>query len=202
VESIAPAGAANSLAQTLLKLTCPGVPDIYQGAEGWDLSLVDPDNRRAVDYSTLAAGLAATADAMAPHLANWRDGRIKQALIGRALDCVRDHEGLFTQGGYRELRAAGARGENVFAFARAHQQRVAVVATPRLMAGELVGANDPGAAAWGDANLALEGEAAEMRAFTEVLSGRTLAPDAEGRLELAAVFADLPVALLVGRLTP
>lgn len=200
VEGIAPAGAANSLAQTLLKLTCPGVPDFYQGAEGWDLSLVDPDNRRPVDYGALAALLRQGGEHVAPNLANWRDGGVKQALIRRALDCARDHEGLFTQGGYRELRGVGARGENVFAFARAHQQTVAVVVVPRLMAADLVGAEGPGSAHWGDSRLALEGEAAQMREFTEVLSGRTLALSADGHLELAVVFAELPVALLLGRL--
>ncbi len=200
VEAIAPAGAANGLAQTLLKLTCPGVPDIYQGAEGWDLSLVDPDNRRPVDYDTLAAGLAGDAQNVARHLPNWRDGRIKQALIRRVLDCARAHEGLFTQGGYRELRSVGASAENVFAFARADRQTVAVVVAPRLMAGELVSAEGPGVAQWGDCRLKLEGEAALLREFTEVLSGRTLAPSADGHLELAVVFGELPVALLIGPL--
>ena len=86
---IGPAGAVNGLAQTLLKLTVPGVPDIYQGAEFWDLSMVDPDNRRPVDFTRRFAALNADATPVAL-AACWRDGRVKQALIHRALAVRRE----------------------------------------------------------------------------------------------------------------
>src|SRR5207244_7479270 len=80
---IGPAGAANGLAQTLLKLTAPGVPDVYQGTDYWDLSLVDPDNRRPIDFALRMASLEARPlDALA---ASLQDGRIRQALTARAL---------------------------------------------------------------------------------------------------------------------
>ena len=83
VQRIAPAGAVNGLAQTLLRLTAPGVPDLYQGTEFWDFSLVDPDNRRPVDFAPRASTLGdGDLDALA---GTWRDGRIKQALIARVL---------------------------------------------------------------------------------------------------------------------
>ena len=82
VERIASPGVVNSLSQALLKLTSPGVPDLYQGTEYWDFSLVDPDNRRPVDFAARQASLAA---GMAPEtlLQDWRDGRVKQAVLAR-----------------------------------------------------------------------------------------------------------------------
>ena len=82
-DRIGPAGAVNGLAQTLLKLTVPGVPDFFQGTEFWDLSLVDPDNRAAVDFERRVEALAAGKPAALA--AHWRDGRVKQAVIQRAL---------------------------------------------------------------------------------------------------------------------
>ncbi|MBF3364228.1 malto-oligosyltrehalose synthase, partial [Pseudomonas aeruginosa] len=79
-----PAGALNGLAQCLLRLTCPGIPDLYQGREDWDFSLVDPDNRRPVDFARHAAALAAPTP-FPELLEHWRDGRIKQTLIARVL---------------------------------------------------------------------------------------------------------------------
>ena len=95
-EEIARLGAINSLTQTLLKLTSPGVPDIYQGNEIWDYSLVDPDNRRPVDYSRRREMLDALATATPGELiANWPDGRIKLFLTQRVLRFRREHAGSF-----------------------------------------------------------------------------------------------------------
>ena len=91
---IAPAGALNGLAQTLLRCASPGVPDLYQGTEFWDFSLVDPDNRRPVDFPARAVALSA-GEAAADALAHWRDGRVKQAVIGRALAFRRRAPGSF-----------------------------------------------------------------------------------------------------------
>jgi malto-oligosyltrehalose synthase len=116
VEEIAPAGMRNSLAQVLLKLTVPGVPDIYQGCEGWDFSLVDPDNRRPVDYTCLQ-----------------RMDNPKQALIVRALAVRKALPGLFAEGSYEPIDAP----EQIVAFVRRHGNDAAVVMVPRL--GGIVG---------------------------------------------------------------
>jgi (1->4)-alpha-D-glucan 1-alpha-D-glucosylmutase len=132
VEDIAAAGAVNGLAQTLLKLTSPGVPDVYQGTEGWDLSLVDPDNRRPVDYRSLRDDLAAVDASWGELLGAWRDGRVKQALIARTLALRRDDPELFAAGEYLALEPAGAEAHRVLAFARCRGRRRLLVIVPRL----------------------------------------------------------------------
>ena len=131
VQRIAPAGAVNGLVQCLLKLSVPGVPDLYQGTDLWDFSLVDPDNRRPVDF----AARAKMDDAPVPDLArHWRDGRIKQALIARLLDVRRRLPLLFSEGGYRSLRLSGHHAQAVVAFERHHAQGRLIVVAPRLPA--------------------------------------------------------------------
>ena len=113
---IAPAGAANGLAQVLLKLTAPGVPDIYQGTEYWDLSFVDPDNRSPVDFAARQESLNVTyIDDLA---ANWRDGRIKQFVIARVLAMRKKMPRLFAEGTYVPLETAGPLAEHFVGFAR------------------------------------------------------------------------------------
>jgi (1->4)-alpha-D-glucan 1-alpha-D-glucosylmutase len=159
---IARAGAVNSLGQALLKLTVPGVPDIYQGNELWDFSLVDPDNRRPVDYrrqrrhlGSLAraieeAGTAPPDGSKASHsdehaapamlrlvrrlVSRWTDGRIKQYLTWRALGVRSQHPDLFKHGSYVPLAAAGPLEDHVCAFLREHGEQQIVVAVPRLTA--------------------------------------------------------------------
>jgi (1->4)-alpha-D-glucan 1-alpha-D-glucosylmutase len=123
---IAALGIQNSLAQTLFKLTAPGVPDIYQGAELWDLSMVDPDNRRPVDYA-LRARLLDEIDrdlardpraAFAAYLSSWQDGRVKLALVARLLRTRGDHADLFVRGGYEGLEARGPQADQICAYAR------------------------------------------------------------------------------------
>jgi (1->4)-alpha-D-glucan 1-alpha-D-glucosylmutase len=147
------AGAVNSLAQTLLKLTAPGVPDIYQGNELWDLSLVDPDNRRPVDYrlrqrllralqrTVERAGEGAEADAtdeahlqrLARSLAKeWPDGRVKMYVTWRTLDLRHRWDRLFREGAYLALASAGTRQEQVCAFVREYDDHQAIVVVPRL----------------------------------------------------------------------
>ncbi len=150
-----PPGAVNGLAQTVLKLTVPGVPDIYQGTEGWDLSLVDPDNRRPVDYPELDDALAAlaTGEATPEGLArHWRDGRIKQAVAARLLACRRAQPELFAAGDYVPLEVAGSAAAAVLAFARLHAGRALVVAVPRLAADRLADPTNLGLD-WGDTTL-------------------------------------------------
>jgi (1->4)-alpha-D-glucan 1-alpha-D-glucosylmutase len=101
---VATAGAKNGLIETVLKLTVPGIPDIYQGAEFWEQSMVDPDNRRPVDFVSRASAISG-APGLRDLIANWRDGRLKQHLIGVLLRCRRDHPLLFSHGSYEPLSA-------------------------------------------------------------------------------------------------
>jgi len=130
---LAELGAVNSLSQTLIKLTAPGVPDIYQGNELWDLSLVDPDNRRPVDYDARRALLAGLAQVIPEDLLNnWRDGRIKLFLTQKVLRYRRDNFDLFAKGDYLPVQATGPFAESVFAYARRHENQAILVIAPRL----------------------------------------------------------------------
>src|SRR5438445_6502678 len=122
-EEIARLGAINSLAQTLLKLTSPGVPDIYQGNETWDFSLVDPDNRRAVDYR-LRAEMLSCLSSKTPEelLQNWPDGRIKMVLTQRALRFRTEQADLFQRANYLRPHATCAFADRSISCARELQR--------------------------------------------------------------------------------
>jgi malto-oligosyltrehalose synthase len=124
--AIAPAGAVNGLAQTVLKMTVPGMPDFFQGTEFWDFSLVDPDNRRPVDYS-------ARRESAEPAGQDWRDGRIKQSLIRKVLALRRQNPDLFAHGDYSPLPVSGALEQHIVAFTRTHERSVLIVVVPRLV---------------------------------------------------------------------
>lgn len=154
VERIASAGAANGLSQTLLRLTAPGVPDLYQGTESWDFSMVDPDNRRPVEDPADAA-----LDRPAPFaelLRHWRDGRVKQRLIAVALGLRARHPELFTHGAYVPLAAKGPRADRLVAFARVARGPALLVVACRTVA-DLVDRNAPSVAVrqWQGTTLAL-----------------------------------------------
>jgi (1->4)-alpha-D-glucan 1-alpha-D-glucosylmutase len=153
---IATAGALNSLAQTLLRLTVPGVPDLYQGTEFWDFSLVDPDNRRPVDYPARERALDQSIPP-AELLTHWHDGHIKQALIAQALAVRNQYPDLFSEGLYQPLQVLGQHAERVMAFARIKEDTRAIVVVPRVF-NELLGtAQTPfiNAANWGDTRILL-----------------------------------------------
>ncbi|MFD1330528.1 malto-oligosyltrehalose synthase [Methylopila musalis] len=135
-DRIGPAGAANGLLQMLLKLTVPGVPDTYQGTEFWDLTLVDPDNRRPVDYAARAAALERR-ETVAQAADHWRDGAVKQALAAAALDARRARPDLFALGAYTPLAVEGPLEGDVIAFAREHGDDAAVVIGLRCVADRL-----------------------------------------------------------------
>jgi malto-oligosyltrehalose synthase len=130
---IGPAGAVNGLAQTLLKLTVPGVPDFYQGSEFWDLSLVDPDNRRPVDFDRRRTALFENRKP-SNLVANWRDGSVKQALIARVLAVRSALPDVFALGNYRPIEVKGPRARNVVAFVRTCGNCRALTVVPRLSA--------------------------------------------------------------------
>jgi (1->4)-alpha-D-glucan 1-alpha-D-glucosylmutase len=132
-KEIARLGAINSLTQTLLKLTSPGVPDIYQGNEIWDYSLVDPDNRRPVDYNRRREVLETVATANPQELLEtWPDGRIKMFLTQRVLRFRREHADLFQRGEYLPLRVRGTLAECCLSFVRQLADKWIVVIVPRL----------------------------------------------------------------------
>ena len=134
-DQLAQLGAITSLSQLLIKLTAPGVPDIYQGNELWDLSLVDPDNRRPVDYDARRQALSAITQASPEDLlTHWKDGRIKLFLTHKLLQYRREHFDLFATGDYLPVQATGAFAESAFAYARRHEAQTLLVIAPRLSA--------------------------------------------------------------------
>ncbi|WP_258908168.1 malto-oligosyltrehalose synthase [Pseudomonas putida] len=188
-------GALNSLVQTLLRMTTPGVPDLYQGNEYWDFSLVDPDNRRPVDYALRRRTLD-DATPVAELLAHWRDGRVKQALIARVLDCRQAHAELFRRGAYLPLTVQGRHADKVIAFARLGEGEHAVVVAPRLASGLLGGAVTPliPAQNWDDTRLVLPfalspANSTGLFACTAVSSSK--------ELMLSTVLAEFPVNVLI-----
>ena len=199
-------GRLNALGQTLLKLTAPGVPDVYQGCEFWDLSLVDPDNRRPVDFAArraalatleaaAASGLEALSRLAVDQLAHLEDGRFKQFLIWRVLAHRRQHEALFRDGAYLPLTVAGQRAEHVCAFARRHGEDCSVVVVPRLVRTLLGGeAILPDGKTWRDTFVDVGSVAGA--AWEDVFTGSRVQAKG-GRLPVAEVLGRLPVALLV-----
>jgi (1->4)-alpha-D-glucan 1-alpha-D-glucosylmutase len=195
VERIAPAGAVNGMSQTLLRLTSPGVPDLYQGTEYWDFSLVDPDNRRPVDFTTRAASLRA-GESPAALLPHWRDGRIKQALIARALRLRNTAPGLFTHGSYVPLKIEGPRAGHAIGFMRVFEGFAAIILATRLPGRFGTGPDGLPVIDW-KGTFALIPRNSVLRRTFDVLDpqrggGRELA----GRLPLDLVLATCPVALL------
>ncbi len=172
VERIAWPGAVSGIALALLAIAGPGVPDVYQGSERWALSLVDPDNRRPVDFRALQAGLdAATPEGL---LQSWRDGRLKQHVVHRALGARRGHPDLFARGSYGPIDA----GADVLAFVREHDGMRAVCAVPR---NPLRRAAEP---------VVLPVAGATGAAWRDALTG--------DELDEPVAFRRLPAALLIG----
>ena len=192
-DRIGPAGAANGLLQILLKLTVPGVPDTYQGTEYWDLTLVDPDNRRPVDYPAREASLA-RGETVLEAAEHWRDGAVKQALIRTVLDERRKRAALFAEGSYTPLRAEGGQADDVVAFARTlNGEAVCVVGLRNLYDKQT---SFPSLAAkpelLRECHITLPSELVG-RSATELFSGRKVALQA--KISLADALS-LPVALL------
>ena len=130
---IALVGALNSLVQLTLKLTMPGVPDLFQGSELWDLSLVDPDNRRPVDFELRKSALAEPQAARDPSalIRAWPDGRIKLALTHRLLALRRQFTSVLAHGGYEPLATAGRDSDEIIAFGRRSSQDMIIVICAR-----------------------------------------------------------------------
>jgi (1->4)-alpha-D-glucan 1-alpha-D-glucosylmutase len=191
------AGAINSLAQLAVKLWAPGVPDIYQGTELWDFSLVDPDNRRPVDFDTRQA-MAASIRGWKPEalLADWTAGTPKLALLIAGLSSRNAHPALFESGDYVPLQVLGQRAEHVVAFARVWEDSVATVVLPRFVVG--LSAQDlpfVPTTAWGDTVVLLP-EVIRRRRMYDIVTAATHSTD--GRLIVSDALARFPVARLSG----
>jgi (1->4)-alpha-D-glucan 1-alpha-D-glucosylmutase len=197
-------GVLNSLAQVLLKLTCPGVPDFYQGSELWDLNLVDPDNRRPIDFETrrrLLGDVRELAEGdggrgLDELMDERADGRIKLYVTWRGLEARRACEGLFQEGSYVPLRVVGPHRHHVVAFARRHGNSAAITVIPRFLT-DLVppGVYPLGKSVWRDTAVKLDRRMST--AWSNVLTGETL--ESVDTLACSMVFSRFPVALLVNR---
>ncbi|MDT8452586.1 MAG: malto-oligosyltrehalose synthase [Gammaproteobacteria bacterium] len=221
-------GLYNSLAQTLLKLTAPGVPDIYQGNELWDFSLVDPDNRRPVDYARREALLAQLRDTLEAKpsplqladelMQNLSDGRAKLYLIWRCLQLRREQPALFADGDYQPLTVTGIHADHVCAFARSHGGQRAVIVVPRLLYqltadADLLDAGMWDEEIWGDTVIQMPEPnwhnhftGQSLQAVIEIVTGNGDKNAAENKdaetdswsLPVSRVLSHFPVALLRG----
>lgn len=198
-------GAINSLAQRLLMITAPGNPDIYRGTELWDFSLVDPDNRRPVDYSLrerLLSELDHRAEGnkltelCADLVKNYQDGRIKLWTTAQALRLRRDNRELFHSGHYTPLQAQGPKRDHVVAFARERADQVAIIAVPRLgytlAKGQLRPLLDE---IWETTELPVPGNTPEF--MYNVFTGVKIRVTANRTLLGRELFQHFPVALLI-----
>jgi len=201
---IAEYGVYNSLSQTVLKMTCPGLPDFYQGADLWDFSLVDPDNRRPVDFAKRAGLLAelertpaeAQSERLKELVRSKQDGRIKLLLIHKGLQARRENRRLFDEGDYLPAPIHGSLAQHVIAFFRVQQDRRALVVVPRFLT-SLVGPEQPplGREVWHDTRIALP-----PAAPSDWHNSITAEPlTAQGELFLGDILRKFPVAILIAR---
>lgn len=192
---LAPAGALNSLTQTLLRMTVPGVPDLYQGCDFWDFSLVDPDNRRPVDYAPRRSAMEASI-APADLVKQWQNGYIKQYVIHKTLGLRSAAPELFIAGDYQPLPLSGPRAEHAIAFARQHDGQWLVVVAPRLGAGLLGENNTPliPTEHWEDTYLELPA-ALDSPSLVSVFTNNRHQARA-GKLGLRELLAEFPLNLL------
>ncbi|MDL2185464.1 malto-oligosyltrehalose synthase [Pseudomonas sp. ChxA] len=194
-QAIATAGALNGLAQSLLRITVPGVPDLYQGDEFWDFSLVDPDNRRPVDFNARQHALETPPD-VSELLSHWRDGRIKQALIAQVLAVRKANTELFQRGSYTPLEVVGKHADHVVAFCRTHQGKHLLVVVPRwshrlLDNGEVPHVN---AQVWGDTRVKLP-FASTTQNWKGLFHTGAVTPNKE--LLISAALGDFPVNVFI-----
>jgi (1->4)-alpha-D-glucan 1-alpha-D-glucosylmutase len=196
----------NSLSQTLLKITTPGVPDFYQGAELWDLSLVDPDNRRPVDYKMrrdllddlkLRLEKGPRVELIQHLLRGPENGQVKMFVVHMALQVRRKFRELFEKGNYAPVSAIGPRRDHIFAFEVAFQNQSVVVVVPRLVCTLAGGNPEPptGAELWKDTVIDLPAATQWHNAFTDE---ELATEDRQGRgaFPVSKLFAAFPVALL------
>ena len=195
-------GIFNSLSQTLIKITSPGVPDFYQGTELWDLSLVDPDNRRPVDYEQRKAILfdinkkanSKILNLVGQLLHSKEDGRIKLFLISRALNLRRQNSEAFEKGAYIPLEVIGRHKDHVLAFARNHKKLWVVTIAPRFFTGLVAESEYPlGKTVWSDTHIRLPDDF--PHSWINMMTNQAI--KSEDGLTVGDVLKDFPVALVV-----
>ncbi len=210
---IAPVGAVNSVAQKLLTLTVPGVPDVYQGTTGWDFSLVDPDNRRPVDFTAhkrLLDTLEFTPAGCRDAVARWTEAVPKQMIVAAALGLRRRFPDVFAAGEYIPLETSGRHAERVVAFARSFDGRTVLIVAPRLVEPLVKRDGEPLPDGWEDTKIeltALSARAVPHERWIDEFTGRELHAESNeedtvqaGRaLTVATVLEHFPAALLVSQ---
>jgi (1->4)-alpha-D-glucan 1-alpha-D-glucosylmutase len=207
LQKVVHAGMINGLSQALLKIACPGVPDFYQGSELWNRHLVDPDNRRPVDFQIRTEALQAlvdsahfeTAGIASELLTQWPDGRVKLYMIWKALGCRRQHPALFREGEFIPLEVAGDRSHHIISFLRRHGKEQAVIVIPRWMA-NIPNSVDTTLAGrfWRGTNLRLP--PGTSNTWRNVFTAKNIDCKLDGSnpfIEVGDLFGDFPVALLV-----
>jgi (1->4)-alpha-D-glucan 1-alpha-D-glucosylmutase len=199
VEDIGRAGATNSLALTILKVAAPGVPDFYQGTEVWSPLLVDPDNRRPVDFVGLRKTLSSLRRGDQPGaeraLGDWRDGALKMLVIRAALQARRNARDLFARGEYIPVQVRGRFSRHVVSFARRFETLWAVAVVPRGVMSVAGHRAWPVGEVWADTELSLPPGA--PRSLVGVLGEHSFSTGS-GALQVSEVLSALPVALLLG----
>lgn len=211
-EQVQRLGRANALGQCLIKLTAPGVPDLYQGSEVWQLALVDPDNRRAVDFGALARQMDTVRaiealpvtrrlQRLATLFVEDSSGLAKQFLVHRVLAVRRALATVFREGDYMPLETAGDRADHVFAFARRHGGAIAVTAVPRLTGSLTDGGRRPlNASVWGASRVRLPPIPDAEGALIDAISGAVAPLESDGdcyAIPCRELFRALPGSLLV-----
>jgi (1->4)-alpha-D-glucan 1-alpha-D-glucosylmutase len=201
VENVAFFGVFNSLSQLLLKAASPGVPDFYQGAELWDFSLVDPDNRRPVDYKARQsmlervrqrAGANGRSEYVRELLAGPESGEVKMFVTWTVLQARRKSKSLFENGAYRPVQIRGSKRDHAVAFARDWEKQSMIVVAPRLPLTLAGSERKPplGAGVWADTQLDLP----DFRGFVDAFTRRAI-----DSTRLADVLGEFPIALLESR---
>jgi (1->4)-alpha-D-glucan 1-alpha-D-glucosylmutase len=204
-------GMFNALSQAVLKMTCPGIPDFYQGTEVWDFTLVDPDNRKPIDYDlrrsmleklmgAMKMGQSDQASFARALLENWRDGSVKLYVTFRALNYRRENHQLFMEGAYIPVMGDGNLKEHVCAFVRKKEEKVVLVIVPRFLSHLLNNMNDMplGKQIWGESRIVIPDEVPGNQ-FQNIFTGKTIqGVDQNGQkgLPLSEIFAHFPVAML------
>jgi len=197
-------GKMNSLSQTVLKLTLPGVPDIYQGCELWDFSLVDPDNRRPVNFGIRKQYLQEIQNGITQGknvikfvqslVDNSDDGRIKMYIIHQLLHLRKNFPELFKQGNYIPLKITGNKSNHVIAFRREYQNQQVTVITGRFFASLNGSDNFTGKKTWEDTFVHVDRSA---DSYNDVITGIQHYYGTEEKLSISTIFSQLPFSVLI-----
>ena len=192
LEKVVDYGMINSLAQLTLKFTCPGIPDIYQGTELWDLSLVDPDNRRPVDYTRRISGLQ-NRSTIAALWENRKSGVIKLQLTSILLELRKRLPALFQHGEYIPLETMGEYSQNILAFERSYEKNKIIIVVPLNIA-EIAERQkkSPISVDWKDTSIVLQDKVSGN--FLELVNGQDI--HAGKNINVSSIFGRFPLAIL------